>query len=705
MPKRRNYPLELVEEAIRAKEAGLSYREVESKYGVPKSTIEFKLKHPGHRDTCGPATILRENEEQSLEKWILELARKGFPRKKEDIQSSVQRFLRDNPRANPFNNNRPGDGWFRAFLRRHPAIVQRTSEAVSSASACVSEANIRKWFQEIKSYIDERKLTDVIQDPCRVFNGDETGFQICPKTGKVYAQKGSKNVYTVDQGPSKECITVMFTFSASGETCVPMIVYPYKRIPDKIARSINPEWGIGRSDSGWMTAETFYEYIANVFYPYLVKNNILLPVILFVDGHKSHLSYELSVLSEKLQIEIIALYPNATRILQPADVAAFCPLKNAWRKSVQKWHTEHPDEILNKQSFAPLLEHAIQNGGIRTESLVNGFRVCGLCPFDANAVDYSKCLGKEIKRSEGNLDKTNKSLTYNDFLNIVGAEKIYQFEMKEIIGESSNNDDDFLHLYRIWQYFQSTTRQTIEPDSENYMLEMGNENNYQELAETEDPLEPNIYAEITEDSQKISAEPNITVIQNTVIRPPRNSDEIKMSRNSSCTSPRIEDHLFYPATPERKGTKQKERLPYAIASKRYQDILGEKKKMKETLEQQKNERKRKREVTKNEKIKKLTIKCSVCQESIRSKVVLSCEDCNKTFHKKCVPRKHHIHIPEEDDLFLCHNCYKPESQNDAMGDEHENNTEWESTENEELNSDEEDEMDALYEMYKKHTKI
>jgi len=54
-------------------------------------------------------------------------------------------------------------------------------------------------------------------------------------------------VYLTDKGSSKENVTVMFSFSANGKKC-PVIVYPYKRIPDKIAQSVPAEWGIARSD-------------------------------------------------------------------------------------------------------------------------------------------------------------------------------------------------------------------------------------------------------------------------------------------------------------------------------------------------------------------------------------------------------------------------------------------------------------------------
>lgn len=285
--------------------------------------------------------------------------------------------------------------------------MQRTSESVSAASACVSEWDIRKWFKDIKAYLDSKNLN--IDDPSRIYNGDESGFQICPETGKVFAGIGTRNVYSVEKGSPKENITVMFSFSASGLTCPPMIIYPYKRIPEKISVTVNPDWGIGRSDNGWMTSETFFDYVKNIFHPFLVQNNIQFPVILFLDGHKSHLTYDLSILCNELNIEIIALYPNATRILQPCDVAVFRPIKIGWKKAVREFYEQNPGQVLNKVTFAPLLEKVVNNN-IKAETLINGFRACGLFPFNPDAVDYTKCLGKENKPTEVN--------RYMGFINI-----------------------------------------------------------------------------------------------------------------------------------------------------------------------------------------------------------------------------------------------------------------------------------------------
>ncbi|GBN09300.1 hypothetical protein AVEN_89322-1, partial [Araneus ventricosus] len=105
----------------------------------------------------------------------------------------------------------------------------------------------------------------------------------------------------------------------------------YDRIPQRVAEAMPPNWAIGKSENGWMTQETFYEYITNIFDTYLRKEGIQTPVILFMDGHSSHLSLHLSTFCMAHGIELVALLPNATHLLQPMDVAVFHDLKTSWR--------------------------------------------------------------------------------------------------------------------------------------------------------------------------------------------------------------------------------------------------------------------------------------------------------------------------------------------------------------------------------------
>lgn len=67
MPKLKEYDRKQIEKAVQdvlsKKE---SYRAAERKYGIPRSTIEFRIKHPERKSTCGPSPILTEDEEKTL---------------------------------------------------------------------------------------------------------------------------------------------------------------------------------------------------------------------------------------------------------------------------------------------------------------------------------------------------------------------------------------------------------------------------------------------------------------------------------------------------------------------------------------------------------------------------------------------------------------------------------------------------------------
>lgn len=97
-----------------------------------------------------------------------------------------------------------------------------------------------------------------------------------------------------------------------------------------------------------------------------MENHITVSVILFVDGHMTHVRIEVSELCGRLNIHLIALYLNATRILQRADVAA---------KGVERMVSgEQLRKKLTKETFAPLLK-TVLDSTILKETLINGFRV------------------------------------------------------------------------------------------------------------------------------------------------------------------------------------------------------------------------------------------------------------------------------------------------------------------------------------------
>jgi hypothetical protein len=264
----------------------------------------------------------------------------------------------------------------------------------------VTPEQIYAWFVKVERHLSEKNLSHILLDPDRVFNGDETLVLLDPETREVLALKGSKDVYQIEQAAAKQNITTMFTFTASGRVLPPMLVYPYKRVPADVCESVPREWGIGKSERGWMTSKLFISYIENIVVPFLEEKKTPLPVIYFVDGHGSHLTYEVSRCCEENQIILICLYPNSTHIMQPADVAAFKPLKSVWSRLVEEWKEEHLGCLLSTRDVAPILKEAVKIYE-DTSIVKNGFRACGLYPFDKNAIRYEKCLNTTKKVIHG----------------------------------------------------------------------------------------------------------------------------------------------------------------------------------------------------------------------------------------------------------------------------------------------------------------
>ncbi|CAH2108761.1 unnamed protein product [Euphydryas editha] len=384
-------------------------------------------KHPIDRK-MGPPAVLSRTEEKTIVDWIFEMARAGFPVTMKEVVFSVQRLLTELKRPNPFKDNCPGKSWMKGFMKRNPGISVRMSQNLTRSRAVISKEKILNWFKEVETFLDQTQQKDVLQDPRRIFNTDETIFFLNPKGGKVLAQKGDKTVYQQVNPDEKECLTVLITeFSI-------------------------PEWGLGKTDSGWMTCEAFFEFIADIFHPWLKKESIPLPVILFVDGHASHLSLQVSQFCEKNGIILIALYPNATHLLQPMDVAVFRTLKEHWKKRVHEWRISNLEApILKKKDFPKLLKEVIDTT-LNATIFENGFRKCGLFPWHPEIVTVplkNEHLHNQVTNVEGRRRFLEEGLR---FLNqSIPQSKLIIF----CNGDKNELDEKDISLFELWQSTKS----------------------------------------------------------------------------------------------------------------------------------------------------------------------------------------------------------------------------------------------------------
>ncbi|GBP10603.1 Tigger transposable element-derived protein 1 [Eumeta japonica] len=444
--KKCNYKHENLILAVKEAQEGKSIAELSRKYQIPESTIRDRKIGKYVDKPPGPSTVLSAKEECELVAWIFLCTSRGFPVTKHQLIESVK------------------------LICDH----------------------------------DKRKLLSIIIDQEEDFNSDEAAVSLNPKPPTVLAPKGLKNVYNVVNNNEKENVTVLVTANAAGTLAPTLVLFSGESLPKDVIKVGPANYSFGHSENGWMTAKNFYEYIANVFYPWLIDKKIKLPVILYIDGHSSHITLPLSEFCREKKIILIALYPNSTHILQPLDVALFRTFKMAWQKSFQAFCQKCGIVSIKKCQFALVLEETFKKLDLK-KIMEHGFKACGLCPLDVNAIDFKKVFNR-LKSSSSetisNLETTEentKNIEGLAFLeSLIDKTKLESFKNHGSSNWTGLEEDK--SLFDVWYLATNNkkTDQIVDFPEENFSFEgttMSLQGNYLEDADNiaippEQNLEP-----------------------------------------------------------------------------------------------------------------------------------------------------------------------------------------------------------------------
>lgn len=155
-------------------------------------------------------------------------------------------------------------------------------------------------------------------------------------------------------------------------------------------------YAISQSESGYQTRETFEDYVKTILLAEIDTKGIIRdaqnPVFYFVDGHRSHYSFQFCRWCRENHIVLITFFPNATRILQMCDVGLFGAGKKTWTKEVQQWKIDTNNTELDEIEFVKILKKT-NDKFIKKETIIKGFKVTGIHPFNVENVLFDRCIG------------------------------------------------------------------------------------------------------------------------------------------------------------------------------------------------------------------------------------------------------------------------------------------------------------------------
>lgn len=328
------------------------------------------------------------------------ITKKDLPGVVKDVLDKGEEALKSKRLPIPpkvFKNNLPSACWVYRFLNRWPEISSRLPENLSHKRANLTEDGIRSWFSDLDEFLLEEHNIVAEQFLCknnsaRIFNLDESGFPLAGTNGqlKVLTKRGAKNVYKITPD-CKEQVTVLCCASASGTLSKPYVIFPGVR-PKFNFEGVNPnDFDVGASPNGWISSDCFFGWLANLFFP-SVKDKVEFPIIVFMDGHSSHINVAVSEFCSENNIILYCFPPHASHILQPLDVSVFGPLKKHWNESITNFQRQYRGLRMTRCHFFKVFHAAWIKAIGAPENVIKGFRKCGLVPFDACVVDFDRLI-------------------------------------------------------------------------------------------------------------------------------------------------------------------------------------------------------------------------------------------------------------------------------------------------------------------------
>lgn len=239
-------------DAIEAARKGMAKSKAARMYGVPRTTLVQKLKgrgKPPQKQKVGPVGVFSEDEEAELEKWLYRMAETGFPVTMDQLLDNVRDLITNLNRKTPFKEDRPGRKWLLLFKRRHPEITSRLAQNLSRSRATLTKESLQGWFRDIQLYLSKNNLLDVVSDPKRVFNMDESAFFLSPTPGKVLVNRNSRVTYNFSANSDRECTTVLLGGNAAGDLVPPYAIFKLKSLNHVNFEQIPKHWGYGKTIS------------------------------------------------------------------------------------------------------------------------------------------------------------------------------------------------------------------------------------------------------------------------------------------------------------------------------------------------------------------------------------------------------------------------------------------------------------------------
>lgn len=426
--------LQLAYEAV---QSGMDLKEAVRKYGIPRTTLEYRVrKKMADLDTKrGRKNFLDRSEELPIFNVLNELASGGFQLSFRLVQTVAKEYIKEFLARNPFPSGIPAKSWVGLFFKRHPELAKRVSENWARYDGGkVMPEHVGTWFGCATRYLERVGGMGALQNREQVFTVDDVQLEM---------KKSCKDV----------TFSCLFGADAYGNLLPPLVLYPAEVTIQPKKEQVGMKYAVAYQDVELTAGNALYQWLSNVFQPWLIEENVPRPVILFVDGHRVQMGYRSSEFCKQHQIILVSLLPRSDHMPRPLNAKLFGPMKQLWREEVKQAAKVKFTSV--EHLLKPVLDQ-LNN----TEKIIrSGFFKSGIFPWnpEGHAAD-TVSLEPEVVKVRKNAKKPPPRKPVDPMVSVfrrmfesrLSVQQLAEFEAKRYEASWQGPVED-TNLFRMWQ--------------------------------------------------------------------------------------------------------------------------------------------------------------------------------------------------------------------------------------------------------------
>lgn len=406
-------------------EGGVGLRETARMYDVPYETLRRRVEGLVSVDCKpGPSTVLTHDEEDRLALYCVEMADRGFGLTRDDVMHKAFIIAELSGRQHPFLNEKAGRSWFEGFKSRHPRLTLRSPQPLSHMRAAnANNQTIVDFFAKLAAVYARLNL---FSKPMQIFNVDETGVSVVHKSGKVVTELGRRCVWSLTSAEKGRTHTIISCVSASGFALPPFMIYPRKKMAERLKVGAVPGTVFRCSVKGWINDDLYLEW----FKFFLASIPPARPVLLLEDGHAAHITIELIEMARANDVDLLCFPSHTTHLLQPLDVGVFKSFKTNFSNACRRYMAANPGRIITTDLIATMVGEAWPLS-LTPVNIMSGFRKCGIFPLNPGQISDRQTAPSRTFCSEENSPRPEETSTASVSTSSCAQEALFQKRYEE----------------------------------------------------------------------------------------------------------------------------------------------------------------------------------------------------------------------------------------------------------------------------------